>query len=396
MKICLYTNTALPIVGGHEMVVDALARQFQALGHHVVVLAPRPAEFWRVRDRRFPYPIVRHPRFISTKHLVDWHRRALLRLHRRHRFDIVHTQGVYPVGYVAALCKERMRTPLVMTSQGSDANPQNHRFHNPMLRGRHVAALRAADALTAISDFIRGGYLFLDPTVEEKIAAMPNGVDVELLAAPVARPAAIDRDIEPGQYALFIGRLHPRKGVDVLLRAMALVPETERPRLLIAGDGGERAALRRLAGELRLEDRVRFLGVKLGAEKLWLLQNARFNVAPTRGWEGFGIVATEAFSAGRPLIASNVPGFNEVVRPDANGLLVPQESSEALAAALRRLFADDALVARLGAQARRDAQAYDWRAIARRHVALYEHVIRGHRQGRPFRAAEWAVAPRAA
>ncbi|HZU35642.1 MAG TPA: glycosyltransferase, partial [Gemmataceae bacterium] len=62
MRICLYTDTALPKLGGQELVVDALARQFQAAGHRVTVLAPKPRRPVRPNDDAFPYSIVRHPR----------------------------------------------------------------------------------------------------------------------------------------------------------------------------------------------------------------------------------------------------------------------------------------------------------------------------------------------
>src|SRR5260370_36866319 len=73
MRICIYTHTALPLVGGQEMVIDALAREFTRMGHDLVVLAPRPTRFARLGDEDLPYRVARHPRFIS-KHLVGWYR----------------------------------------------------------------------------------------------------------------------------------------------------------------------------------------------------------------------------------------------------------------------------------------------------------------------------------
>src|ERR1700736_3083863 len=98
MRICLYTETALPKMGGQELVVDALARTFQNLGHEVVVLAPYPRRPLRAHDTSFPYRVVRHPRFYSTRHLVSWYRWWLLRLHRAQAFDVLHCHGLYPPG----------------------------------------------------------------------------------------------------------------------------------------------------------------------------------------------------------------------------------------------------------------------------------------------------------
>ena len=71
MRICLYTDTALPKMGGQEMVVDALAKQFLALGHQPVVFAPRPRKL-SIRGETYPYEVVRHPRFYSTQYFIAW------------------------------------------------------------------------------------------------------------------------------------------------------------------------------------------------------------------------------------------------------------------------------------------------------------------------------------
>ncbi len=382
MRICIYTGTMLPKVGGHELVVDALARQFQQLGHQVVMLAPRPSKFWQVRDRRLPYPVVRHPRFVSSKHWVDWYRHALLKLHRKHQFDVIHTHGVYHVGYVASLCRGAIDAPIVMTSHGCDVDPTNPRFRNPVLRKRHTDAMDAAAALIAISQFTHDGYLFLDPAVADKIIDLPNGVDTDALATPVPRPARIDPRVTPGGYAMFIGRLHARKGVDVLLRAVAQTPASGGVDLVIAGDGPERQKLEQLTSELGVAERVWFAGLTMGDEKYYLLQNSLFNVAPSRGWEGLPLVALESFAAGKPIIASDLPGFAQVVHTGENGKLVPEESPAALAEAMTHFFHNRPYVAQLGTQAREFAQGYSWRAIAEKHLELYEELRRPQRTAR--------------
>ncbi len=158
MRICLYTSTALPKMGGQEMVVDTLARHFSALGHEATVLAPRHRHL-AIDDARLPYPVVRHPRFLSTRRFVAWYRRWLLELYHWNRFDVLHCHDVYPTGYLAALCRRDIDAPVVITSHGGDVREGNVRLAKPGLPARHTLALEQADALIAISGCTRDGIL---------------------------------------------------------------------------------------------------------------------------------------------------------------------------------------------------------------------------------------------
>ena len=141
MRICLYTSTALPKLGGQEAVVDSLARHLTLMGHHAVVLAPHPRLPLRARDESLSYPVARHPRFYSTRRFVSFYRRWLLNLHRRERFDVIHCHDVYPTGYLAVLCKEELGVPIVITSHGGDVKEGNIRISKTGMRPRYVLAV---------------------------------------------------------------------------------------------------------------------------------------------------------------------------------------------------------------------------------------------------------------
>jgi glycosyltransferase involved in cell wall biosynthesis len=378
MRICLYTDTALPKLGGQEMVVDALARQFLALGHQPVVLAPKPRKL-SVRGETYPYEVVRHPRFFSTQYFIAWYRWFLLQHYRRTPFDVLHCHGIYPPSYLASLLKERLPVPVVVTSHGGDVYEHNVRLQKPTIVERCVQGLRRADALVAISRFTREGFTRLCPDVAARIVDIPNGVHLAAYAERAEKPAEWDAALEPNSYAIFVGRLKYRKGVDVLLHALARTPASGKVQLAIVGDGEERAMLEVLCDQLDLRDRVRFLGTVTGAAKSYLLQNARFGVVPSRQWESFGLVVLEGYASGLPMIATSLPGLADLIQPEQTGLLVAPESPEPLAAAMQRLFADDALVERLSTQGRQVVQQYDWRNVARRHVALYENLLNARR-----------------
>lgn len=375
MRICLYTETALPKMGGQELVVDALARQFLDMGHEPVVLAPRPRKL-TTRDESLPYPMVRHPRFYSTQMFVGWYRRFLLQQFHRQRFDVLHCHGLYPPSFLAALLGKQLPTPVIVTSHGGDVFTENVRLQKPLIAERMVAGLRRANALVAISRFTREGMIRLCPEAAPRVVEIPNGVHLDAFAEQSeTRPIGAEK-LTPGKYALFVGRLKHRKGVDVLLQAMAraamVSPDVQ---LAIVGDGEERAFLHVLCDQLGLHDNVHFLGSQTGAAKLWVVQNARFGVAPSRQWESFGLVVLESYAAGLPMVVSELPGLADLVQAEKTGLIVPPESPDALAAALVRMFEDDAFIGWASMAARQIARQYDWRMIAERHLALYENLV---------------------
>lgn len=372
MRICLYTNSALPKLGGQEAVVDALAREFLALGHQPVVLAPRPRLPLRPRDQRLPYPVLRHPRFLSTKVGVQLYRRWLIAAHRRHRFDVLHCHDVYPSGYLAALSQPQLGIPTLITSHGGDVRPGNVRLSKPGLRSRFVLAIQKAEVLISIGSFTTEGFVALGAD-DSRIVLIPNGVHADEFAQPVARPSQLNPRIQPASYLLFLGRLSPRKGVDLLLSALQLAGPTVHA--VIAGSGAEEAAIQQRIEQQRLQTRVHLVGRVEGQAKTYLLQNALAVVMPSRGWEAFPLVVLESYAAGRPVIGTNIPGLADVVQHQQTGLLVPAESPSALAAAMRELVDDPPHADRMGHAARAIAQQHDWRHIAHRHLSLYQRLI---------------------
>ncbi len=374
MRICLYTNTALPKIGGQEIVVDALARQFLALGHEPVVLAP-----WRQSQGPFdaasvPYPVVWHPRFLSTRWFVAWYSRWMAKLQQRQDFHVIHCHGTYPSGYVGACCAAVRHLPLVITSHGDDLAPLGLYDRKPNLRERYRVALAQADAAVAISDYTAGMLREAYGDLRQ-IVQIPNGVEVEQFSTSVPRPANIAAFIRSKAYLLFLGRLDQRKGIDVLLKAMLLLNGQCDIDLVVAGRGPEGPALEALSARLGLTRRVHFIGQTTGQQKLWLLQNGLCTIVPSRTWEAFGVVAVESLAAGRPVIASQLPGLADLIAPGRTGLLVPPESPQRLAEAIRQMFVNRQRSDEWGRAAQRFAQAFDWRNIAQRHLDLFAELI---------------------
>jgi len=168
-----------------------------------------------------------------------------------------------------------------------------------------------------------------------------------------------------------LGRLHPNKGFDVLLRAVAQIDGAI---LWLAGEGPLRAELETLAATLRIADRVRFLGWRDDGARL--LASADLFVCPSRH-EPLGNVVLEAWAAARPVIAAASQGPSQLIRSGQDGLLVPIDDDAALAAAIAHLRADPgaaATMARAG-RAAFDAQ-FTENAVVARYVDFFERVKR--------------------
>ena len=181
------------------------------------------------------------------------------------------------------------------------------------------------------------------------------GISAEYYTPDAARRA-------PAPTFAYLGRLKRYKGVDIVLRAFARVRDPA-ARLEIAGAGDHRPALERLAAQLALGQRVRFLGRVSEAEKLDLLRRA-WALAFASPKEGWGITNLEAAACGTPVVASDSPGIRESVRPGETGFLVPHGDAGAMAERMEALAADPGLVARMGAAGRAFAAQFTWERAA--------------------------------
>ena len=181
-------------------------------------------------------------------------------------------------------------------------------------------------------------------------------------------------DVEPGgreHHIVFAGRQEARKGLDVLLRAW---PETRRRtgvRLRIAG--ADPLAVRLLLTRLRVpDDGIDVLGFLSQADLTAELASAKALVAPSVGGESFGMVLTRAFACATPVVASDIPGYRDVMTPETS-VAVPPGDPDALADAITALLDDEPRRVALGTAARRLAiERYSWDDIARRLVAIYD------------------------
>jgi len=373
MNICLLTPTFLPKLGGVEIIVSSLARQYVRAGHRVIVVTQWPRKGrGEPQDENLGYPVIRYARPLSFLWLRSI-AKALTLAYQKLPFEVIHCHLAYPTGPVALSVGRKLGLPVVMTTHGSDIRADS-RYRQRCLIWRNLCrSLREADALTAISEEMKTLLTQIVGNTGNKLCLIPNAVDTEELNLPVQYDPAWA--LEPEKpFFLYLGGLTHKKGVDSLLQAVKILKEKGSPttRLIIAGDGADRGKLEQFTHTHGLADRVRFVGKVSGPFKNYLFQNCRFVVMPSVT-EGFGLVAIEAFSCGKPLVASAVGGLNELMTGnDTLGRLVPPENPTALAQALTEIESN--LGKYQPGPIRQFAKKYDWTTVAQSYLNLYHTV----------------------
>jgi phosphatidylinositol alpha-mannosyltransferase len=190
-----------------------------------------------------------------------------------------------------------------------------------------------------------------------------NGIEIELYSKAEPTPTTAPT-------IFYIGRHEPRKGLDVLLDAMAFLPPDVK--LWVGSDGPDTAELKaRVAGDARIE----WLGRLSDAEKAARMRGADVFCAPSLRGESFGVVLLEAMAAHTPVVASDLPGYRNVAVGDRDALLAPPGDPPALAAALRRVLDDSSLSARLADAGDARAAKFSMESLADRYLEVYEAAL---------------------
>lgn len=280
---------------------------------------------------------------------------------REERPDVVHAHWWFPNGLAATWVARLTHRPLVTTMHGTDVRlARSVAVARPGFR--HV--LRSSAAVTAVSRWLAGEANSIIATPRVQVAPMPVATELFSPAAPGERSP--DR-------LLFVGRLTRQKGVDHLLRALALT--RTRAQLDVVGDGDERERLLVLAEELGISDRVRWHGAMPQHRLAAFYRGAAALVVPSVE-EGLGLVAVEAQLCDTPVIASDSGGLPDVVQHERTGLLVPAADPAALAAAIDVVLSSPAVAASLGGAGRLTALAtFAPESVARRYADIYRNAI---------------------
>lgn len=374
------------VVGGLARAVAGLSRALAAQGAEVSVLTlgesgspfreeDRGVEVIRLRNGFPPAPdliaAVAHFNFDALQAAIP-----LL----EGKYDLIHAHD-WLVAYAARTLKHGFRLPLVATLHATE-HGRNQGLHTPLQRYIHdmewtltYEAWRVILCSQAMRE--EASRLFNLPA--DKTLVLPNGVEPDEVSVPEGEDLAAFRRAHaaPDQpMILAMGRLVPEKGFQILLDAFRMVLDRlPRAKLVVAGEGPQRAALEEQAARLGIAPHVYFKGFATDPVRNRLLHVADVAVFPSL-YEPFGIVALEAMAVGLPVVASRCGGLCEVIDQGETGILVPPGDAGALADALVPLLMSAGMREHLGRRGRERVRArFGWRRVAEQTLAAYQRIL---------------------
>lgn len=249
--------------------------------------------------------------------------------------------------------------------------------------------MRTADRVVASTQAELAQIQWLYRVDTRRVVVIPPGVDTSRFYPIPVDEAKEFIAAQPGdRIILFVGRVEPLKGIDLLFKAVAILKARDASLvenlcvMVIGGDNetlektktDEMSRLRSLAQTLDIEDLVAFLG-KRDQDTLQYFYSAADVVVMPSHYESFGMVALESMACGTPVVASETGGLVFLVKDGETGFHVPTDDAEALADKLQILMEDKELRARLGSQAVRYAQQYAWSRVVVKVIDLYNDLI---------------------
>src|SRR3954452_4838759 len=399
MRICIVTVASYAHgIGGMQAHAADLCRGLVEAGQEVEVITARHPKgltrsdhlggawhFYDATSKKPGRPFRNRDWLVTSADAFD-------ELHAARPFDVVHSESTSALGLLRRGVHRRV--PVAAKFHGnylglagatvnrlvreSGAAPRlRDSKHLVWLTAGHVVPLdvvvrfRACEAMVPSQQQVDGTVrsFFLD---RARVHVVPNGISVEDFESRGREEARESLGLGRGPILICVGRLARDKGFANAIEALARV-ESGDARLLILGNGPERALLEQTARKARVSDRVDFLGSKPRAEVVDYLAASDVFLFPTERDEAAPLVPLEAMAAGLPVVASDIGGGAELIESGGNGLLVPPGSVDSLARAIDSLLADDALRRRMGEAAReRIVQRYTLESMTRQTIAVYE------------------------
>jgi len=371
-----------PIGGGAGNAHLCLLRQYadnSDLRIDVLTSAPEPGFFTETFSKNITiYKVGLHKKnlhFWRKTEVIEWLLKArpcyrkLLR--EENDYDLVHAFFGFPTGW---LCyRSRDELPYIISLRGSDVPGYNIRLglDYKLMTGLFRRIWSCAAAVVANSEGLRRLALEFMPTLD--IVVIPNGIDTEKYY-----PSQKQEPAKPIK-ALTVCRLISRKRIDLLIEAVGQTRELGLDvRLNIAGEGNLMETLKKLANELKVADRVTFMG-RVPAEQMPQVYRDNDIFVMSSAHEGMSNAMLEAMASGLPIITTRCEGVEELVAD--NGVVVEQAQPEEIARAIKKLADNPQTLRQMSLASRERAALYSWPSVAARYIRCYQQVLQSRQDG---------------
>ena len=372
MKICMFTSSFLPNIGGAEFAVHHLSESYVKAGHDVLVLAGRGKDnsipiphHYRVARYRFPPKGM----FVKTFLLPMLFFRTM-----RENFDVIHANFTYYPGYIASLLKQIVNVPVIVTAHGEDIQVKPEINYGMRLNPKRKKCIewmvRKADLLVGITESMEED--FADCGAERsRFRHIPHGTDVEafenapdvreLFSLPKGCPVIIG-----------IGRNHPKKRFIDLIEALPKVlQKIPGAKLVLVGKATDQLLPR--VKELGLQESVLISDPITGSRYNSIYSGADIYAAPSE-IEGSPLAHLDALGAGLPMVVTQAPGNIELVKDGINGLVVPLHQPGKIAEAITRILENGPLKKLFSENSKKKGIEHDWKNVASRYLSLYAEL----------------------
>lgn len=392
MKILVISHMYLSSFDNITFFVHNQIKDFKKMGHEVKVISPVPfvppflkyfSKKWKNYSKN-PKKItwdnieVHYPHYIappkglffsfSGRLMYQGVRNTVNKIHKKFKFDIIHSHVALPDGYAGMLIAKKYKKPLIVTIHGQDL--QQTISKNKECKRRIKEVINFSKKTIVVSDKLKrigNKELNIGP---KKLITIPNGINVEDMFN--GKSDLIEK-YKGKKIILSVSNLIKIKGIDYNLKAIAELKK-KYPEIiyLIVGDGSEKENLENLTKELKMQDYVKFLG-ELSHNKVMEYMSI-CNIFSLPSWnEGFGIVYLEAMANQKPIIAVRGQGINDIIKDKKNGLLVDPKNIDSLTEALNFLSSNPEQNEKIGRRAKKLVlENYTWTKISKKIINVYK------------------------
>ncbi len=369
MKILLCSDSYYPHPGGVSEYMHFLGKHLQSLGCTVIILAPHYEEAYQgtIPTKRLGRCYLINANMATIT--ITFHHKLPLLVRdfiKKERFDIVHTNG--PLGWTLPYWAfHYSRGCNVVTFHTAFTGFNLYRIAKVIFKREFQKRIHGVIYPS------RAARNMTHPHFRLPYRIIPNGIDTERFNHTV-EPLGKFQDTRPK--ILFLGRLDPRKGLDRLLAAFPIVKQKIPEAVLVVVGSGPALRSYQRSVPKHLRSSVLFEG-RVEADLIpRYYASSTVYVSPATGGEVFGIVLTEAMATGKPVMASNIPGYNEVIQDNVSGSLFDVDNTQDIANKIATVLQDEKLRKNLSAGARKRALEFSWQKTARLVLSYYEELLK--------------------